>query len=122
MECATIGVSDSFSKVCSPHLTVCGFFKGGEHPSAGSSDFKISVLDPRCSFARVSSHRPAPEHYPDLAIHLIEDFLGDHVVVIVRSSPQNRAEQPDQIDLFDRLVGLDHFPELGKVSPDVRFR
>ncbi|MNB83141.1 hypothetical protein D3C76_236640 [compost metagenome] len=57
------------------------FLNGGEHPPARSSDFEISVLDPPGSFARMPSHRPAPENCPDFAVYLIEDFLGDHVVL-----------------------------------------
>ncbi|AHZ73416.1 hypothetical protein OU5_P0164 (plasmid) [Pseudomonas mandelii JR-1] len=81
--CAVRSAYPILSVRCTP-LTVCGFIDSGEHPPARSSDFEISVLDPRGSFARMSSHRPEPEHCPDFAVYLIEDFLSDHVAMIVR--------------------------------------
>lgn len=49
--------------------------------------FIDSVLDPSDTFARMPSHRPSPEHYPDFVVYLIEDFLGNHMAMVVRPSP-----------------------------------
>ena len=44
------------------------------------------------------------------------------MAVIIRPSPQDRIEQPDQICLFGRLVTLDDFTDFIKMRFDVRFR
>lgn len=51
-----------------------------------------------------------------------EGFLGDHMAVIIRPSPQNGIKQRYQIRLFGRLVGLDDFPDFAKMRLDVRLR
>lgn len=42
-------------------LTARVFYDGGKHPSAGSLDFEVSILDPSSSFSRMSPCCPFPE-------------------------------------------------------------
>jgi hypothetical protein len=55
-------------------------------------------------------------------INPIEGVHGDYMAVVIRPSSKNRIEQPDQVRLFSRLVGLDDFTDFVKMCIDVRFR
>ena len=112
------------------HRNTRGWNETGNHPAAGVGHANTTACQD--SRRRESTRIWLPYWgvvLPPIAIALTrsvlivtsEGCLGDYMAVVIRPSAQYRIEQPYQVCLFSRLVGLDDFTDFVKVRFDVRF-
>ena len=72
---------------------------------------EVSIPNPSGAFGGVSTHRPLPEHVPNVRVYRREDGFGHDVTVIHSPASNDRIELLYHYRLCGACVAFDDFPD-----------